>query len=78
MDMTDVIEFLKFHMYADNLHSWPRNMLSECIREVKIDQSRIFESSWFSSGTFFGEDFISYVYKAKKLGVTFRYFDELR
>jgi hypothetical protein len=31
---------------------------------------------WFSSVTFLGEDFISYVYKAKKLGIgwTFRYF----
>jgi hypothetical protein len=38
-DMTDVLEFSKFHMYADAddlqiYHSWPRDLLSECIREV--------------------------------------------
>jgi hypothetical protein len=36
-DMTDALEFLKFHMFADDLliyHSRPRDLLSECIREM--------------------------------------------
>jgi hypothetical protein len=45
-NMTVVLEFSKFHMYADDLqiyHSRPRDMLSECIREVNSDLLRIFE-----------------------------------
>jgi hypothetical protein len=47
-DMTVVLEFSKYHMYADDLqiyHSRPREMLFECIREVNSDLSRVFE--WF-------------------------------
>jgi hypothetical protein len=36
-DMTEVLEFSKYHMYADDLqiyHSQLREMLFECIREV--------------------------------------------
>jgi hypothetical protein len=35
-DITEVLEFSKYHMYADDLqiyHSRPRKMLFECIRE---------------------------------------------
>jgi hypothetical protein len=38
-DKIDVLEFSKFHMYADDLqiyHSWPRDLPSECIREVNM------------------------------------------
>jgi hypothetical protein len=36
-EMTEVLEFSKYHKYADDLqiyHNWPREMLFECIREV--------------------------------------------
>jgi hypothetical protein len=39
-DMTEVLEFSKYHMYADDLqiyHSRPREILCECIREVNSD-----------------------------------------
>jgi hypothetical protein len=45
-DMTDVLELSKFHMYADDLQIYynrPRDLLSECIREVNSDLRRIFE-----------------------------------
>jgi hypothetical protein len=44
-DMTEVLEFLKYHMYADDLqiyHSRPKKMLFECIREDNSDLSRVF------------------------------------
>jgi hypothetical protein len=47
-DMTKVLEFLKNHMYADDLqiyHSQPREMLFEFIREVNSYLSKVFE--WF-------------------------------
>jgi hypothetical protein len=47
-DMTDVLEFPKFHMYANDLqiyHSRPKDLLSECIREVNSDLRKIFEWS---------------------------------
>jgi hypothetical protein len=47
-DMTDVLEFSKFHMYADDLqiyHSRPKDLLSDCIREVNSDLRKIFEWS---------------------------------
>jgi retron-type reverse transcriptase len=42
-DMTEVLEFSKYHMYADDLqiyHSRPTEMLFECIREVNSDLSK--------------------------------------
>jgi retron-type reverse transcriptase len=39
-DMTEVLEFLKYHRYADDLqiyHSQPRAILFECTREVNSD-----------------------------------------
>jgi hypothetical protein len=47
-DMTEVLEFSKYHMHADNLqinHSRPREMLFECICEVNSDLSKVFEWS---------------------------------
>jgi hypothetical protein len=45
--MTEVLEFSKYHMYADDLqiyHSRPREMLFDCIREVNNDLSKVFKS----------------------------------
>jgi hypothetical protein len=45
-DMTEVLEFSIYHMYADDLqiyHNRPREMLFECIREVNSDRSKVFE-----------------------------------
>jgi hypothetical protein len=45
-DMTEDLEFSKYHMYANDLqiyHSRPREMLVECIREVNSDPSKVFE-----------------------------------
>jgi cytochrome b561 len=39
-DMTEVLEFSK---YPQIYHSWPREMLFECICEVNSDLSRVFE-----------------------------------
>jgi hypothetical protein len=47
-DMPEVLEFSKYHMYADDLHiyhSRPREMLFECIREENSYLSRVFEWS---------------------------------
>jgi hypothetical protein len=44
--MTEVLEFSKYLMYADDLqiyHSRSKEMLFECIREVNSDLSRVFE-----------------------------------
>jgi hypothetical protein len=44
-DMSEVMEFYKFHMYADDLqiyHIRPRGVLLECIRWVNIVLSSIF------------------------------------
>jgi hypothetical protein len=46
MTMTKVLEFLKYHMYADNLqiyHCWQRTVFFECIREVNSYLFRVFE-----------------------------------
>jgi retron-type reverse transcriptase len=51
-DMTEVLEFSKYHMYADDLqiyHSRPKEMLFECIREVNSDLSKAFEWSFANS-----------------------------
>jgi Reverse transcriptase (RNA-dependent DNA polymerase) len=51
-DMTEVLEFSKYHMFADDLqiyHSRPREMLFECICEVNSDLSRVFEWSLVNS-----------------------------
>jgi hypothetical protein len=43
-DMTVVLEFLKYHRYADDLqiyHSQPRAILFECIREVNSDLEKL-------------------------------------
>jgi hypothetical protein len=51
-DMTEVLEFSKYHMYADDLqiyYSQPREMLFECIREVNSDLSKVFEWSLANS-----------------------------
>jgi hypothetical protein len=42
-DMTEVLEFSKYQMYADLqiYHSRPREMLFECIREVNCDLSKV-------------------------------------
>jgi hypothetical protein len=48
-DMTKVLEFSKYHMYADDLqvyHSQTREMLFECIREVNSYLSKVFEWSF--------------------------------
>jgi hypothetical protein len=47
-DMTDVLEFSKFHIYIDDLQinhirSWPKNLLSECIQEVNSNRHKIFD-----------------------------------
>jgi hypothetical protein len=45
-DMTEVLEFSIYHMYADDLQiyqSRPREMLFECISEVNSDRSKVFE-----------------------------------
>jgi hypothetical protein len=50
--MTEVLEFSKYHMYADDLqiyHSRPREMLFECIRKVNNDLSKVFEWSLANS-----------------------------
>jgi hypothetical protein len=50
--MTEVLEFSKYHMYADDLqiyHSRPKEMLFECIREVNSDLSEVFEWSFANS-----------------------------
>jgi hypothetical protein len=50
--MTEVLEFSKYHMYADDLqiyHSRPKEMLFECIREVNSDLSKVFEWSFANS-----------------------------
>jgi hypothetical protein len=47
-DMTEVLEFPKYHMYADDLQIYQsrrRDMLFECIREVNSDLSKVFEWS---------------------------------
>jgi hypothetical protein len=47
-DMTEVLEFSKYHMYADDLqvyYSRPRELLFECIREVNNNLSSVFEWS---------------------------------
>jgi hypothetical protein len=51
-DRTEVLDFSKYHMYADDLqiyHSWLREMLFECIREVNSDMSKVFEWSLANS-----------------------------
>jgi hypothetical protein len=51
-DMTEVLEFSKYHMYADDLqiyHSRPREMLFECTRGVNSDLSKVFEWSLANS-----------------------------
>jgi hypothetical protein len=52
-DMTEVLEFSKYHKYADDLqfyHSRQREMLFECIREDNcIDLSKVFEWSLANS-----------------------------
>jgi hypothetical protein len=43
-----LIDFSKFHMYADELqinHSRPKYLLSECIQEVNSDLRKIFKQS---------------------------------
>jgi hypothetical protein len=51
-DMTEVLEFSKYHMCADDLqiyHSRPREMHCECILEVYSDLSIVFEWSLANS-----------------------------
>jgi hypothetical protein len=51
-DMTEVLEFSKYHMYADYLqmyHSRPMEMLFECIRKVNSNLFRVFEWSLANS-----------------------------
>jgi hypothetical protein len=51
-DMTVVLEFSKYHMYADDLqiyHSRPREMLLKCICKVNSDLSKVFEWSLANS-----------------------------
>jgi hypothetical protein len=50
--MTEVLEFSKCHMYADDLqiyHSRPRKMLFKCICEVNSDLSSVFKWSLANS-----------------------------
>jgi hypothetical protein len=59
--MTEVLEFSKYHMYAEDLqinHSRLREMLFECIREVNIDLSKVFEWS-LASGMSIVEGFLT-------------------
>jgi hypothetical protein len=51
-DMTEVLEFSKYHMYADDLqiyHNRSKEMLFECIREINSNLSKVFEWSLASS-----------------------------
>jgi hypothetical protein len=55
-DLTEVLEFSKYHMYTDDLpiyHSRPREMLFEFFREVNSYLSKVFEMSGKEPGPYF-------------------------